>query len=60
MKSYQNYINGKWMDSASKETLEVEDPSNTNIIGEVALAKKEEVDLAVDSAKNAFEKKNTR
>ena len=57
MKSYQHYINGKWLDSGSKETLEVEDPSNTNIIGEIALAKKEEVELAVHSAKKAFEKR---
>ena len=57
MNKYQNYINGKWVDSSSKETLQVEDPSNTKIIGEVALAKNEEVDLAVDAAKKAFEKR---
>ena len=42
MKSYQNYINGKWMDSLSKEKIQVEDPATTNVIGEIACAKNEE------------------
>ena len=25
MKTYQNYINGKWMDSLSKEKIQVDD-----------------------------------
>ena len=39
MKSYQNYINGKWLDSISGETIKVEDPASTNIIGEIDCAK---------------------
>jgi len=57
MKLYQNYINGQWVDSSSNETIQVEDPSNTKIIGEIALAKNDEVELAVDAAKKAFEKR---
>ena len=57
MKSYQNYINGEWINSDTNETIEVEDPSNKNIIGEVALAKNAEVELAVHSAKKAFEER---
>ena len=54
MKSYQNYINGKWMDSSSKEKIQVEDPATTNIIGEIACANNADVDLAVEAAKNSF------
>ena len=55
MKSYQNYINGRWMDSLSNEKIQVEDPATTNIIGEIACAKNEDVDLAVDAAKKSFD-----
>jgi len=55
MKSYQSYINGKWMDSLSKEKIQVEDPATTNVIGEIACAKNEDVDLAVDAAKKSFD-----
>ena len=55
MKSYQNYINGKWMDSLSSEKIQVEDPATTNVIGEIACAKNEDVDLAVDAAKKSFD-----
>ena len=55
MKTYQNYINGKWMDSLSKEKIQVEDPATTNIIGEIACAKNDDIDMAVDAAKKSFE-----
>ena len=55
MKKYQNYINGKWMDSSSNETIKVEDPATTNIIGEIACAKNIDIDLAVEAAKKSFE-----
>ena len=55
MKSYQNYINGKWMDSLSNEKILIEDPATTNVIGEIACAKNEDVDLAVDAAKKSFD-----
>ena len=54
MKSYQNYINGQWIDSLSNEKIQVEDPATGDIIGEIACAKKEDVDLAVASAKKSF------
>ena len=55
MNTYQNYINGKWMDSLSKEKILVEDPASTKIIGEIACAKSDDVDLAVEAAKKSFE-----
>ena len=54
MKLYKNYIDGKWIESESKEMIQVDDPSNGKIIGEISCAKKTEVDLAVSAAKNAF------
>ena len=54
MKLYKNYIDGKWIGSESKEIIQVDDPSNGKIIGEISCAKKTEVDLAVSAAKNAF------
>jgi len=55
MKTYQNYINGKWMDSLSKEKIQVEDPATTNIIGEIACAKNDDIDMAVEAAKKSFQ-----
>ena len=54
MKLYKNYIDGKWIESESKEIIQVDDPSNGKIIGEISCAKKTEVDLAVSAAKNVF------
>ena len=54
MKKYQSYINGKWMDSLSKETIKVDDPATAKAIGEIACAKKEDVDVAVEAARKAF------
>ena len=54
MKLFKNYIDGKWIESESKEIIQVDDPSNGKIIGEISCAKKTEVDLAVSAAKNAF------
>ena len=54
MKLYKNYIDGKWIESESKEIIQVDDPSNGKVIAEISCAKKTEVDLAVSAAKNAF------
>ena len=54
MKKYQSYIGGKWIDSLSKETIPVDDPATGKILGEMACAKKEDVDLAIEAASKAF------
>ena len=54
MEKYKNFINNSWVDSEYKETIKVEDPATANIIGEIACAKKTEVDLAVNSAKESY------
>ena len=55
MDQYKNFIDGKWIESESKETIKVDDPANGKIIGEISCAKKNEVDLAVDAARRSFE-----
>ena len=47
MKLYKNYIDGKWLESESKDIIQVDDPATGKVIGEISCAKKNEVDLAV-------------
>ena len=54
MKLYKNYIDGKWLESETKEIIQVDDPATGKVIGEISCAKKNEVDLAVSVAKAAF------
>ena len=54
MEKYKNFINNSWVNTETKETIKVEDPATAKIIGEIACAKKTEVDLAVNAAKESF------
>lgn len=55
VKSYENYINGQWMESASKETFESINPADTkDIVGKFQSSTKEDVDKAITSASKAF------
>ena len=53
MQICKNYINGQWLESASGEIIEVDDPATGQIIGQVSCAKEEEVNMAVDAALKA-------
>ncbi|RBW70955.1 alpha-ketoglutaric semialdehyde dehydrogenase GucD [Bacillus taeanensis] len=54
VKTYQNYINGEWMSASSEGTLKSISPANKNeIIGYFQSSSKEDVDCAVQSAKEA-------
>jgi 1-pyrroline dehydrogenase len=55
VKTYQQFIGGQWVDSASGETLEVENPANEEIVARVPASGKEDVDRAVEAAAKAFE-----
>ena len=50
------YINGKWRSAFAKETLDVINPATEEIIGNVAHARKEDLDDALMSADTAFKK----
>jgi len=54
-KTFQNYIAGEWVDSASGETFESTSPANGEAIGTFPLSGEEDVNRAVAAAKAAFE-----
>lgn len=49
------FINGEFVDSISGRTFETKDPRSGNVITEVAEGDKEDVDLAVKAAREAFD-----
>jgi len=52
---FKNYINGDWVDSVTKETFESRMPADwSKIVGVFPKSNKEDVDLAVKAAKEAF------
>ena len=50
----QLFLNGEWKNSLSKETLEIINPATEEVIGKVSHARKEDLDLALKGAENAF------
>ena len=55
VRSYANYINGRWVPGASGETFPVYDPSTEEVIARVAAADGSDVNLAVRAARVAFD-----
>ncbi|MFL5673772.1 MAG: gamma-aminobutyraldehyde dehydrogenase [Chloroflexota bacterium] len=55
VKTYQQFIGGEWVDSASGETLDVENPADGKIIAKVQASGAEDVDRAATAAATAFE-----
>ena len=56
-KTYQNYINGEWVGSATGETFENLNPADTqDRVGRFALSSEEDVKRAVEAAANAFDR----
>ncbi len=51
---HQNLIGGEWVDSAGGETMEVLNPATAVVIAEVPRASAEDVDRAVQAAKQAL------
>src|SRR3989440_12916287 len=54
-KTFQNYIGGEWVDSASGETFESTSPATGDTIGVFPRSNGEDVDRAVAAAREAFE-----
>src|SRR5204863_2827681 len=54
-KTFQNYIGGEWVDSASGETFESTSPATGDSIGVFPRSNADDVDRAVAAAKAAFE-----
>ncbi|WP_026566025.1 aldehyde dehydrogenase family protein [Bacillus sp. UNC41MFS5] len=55
MKHYQLFINGKWVDALSGKTFESLNPATGEVNALVAEAGPEDVNLAVEAARKAFE-----
>lgn len=54
MRSEKLYINGQFLDSKSNEWIEVENPATEEIFAKVIKANEDDINLAVEAAKNAF------
>ena len=54
MQKFKNYINGEFVESKSGNSFTTIDPSTEKEFAEISLAEEFEVNLAVDSAYNAF------
>ena len=54
-KTFQNYIGGEWVDSASGETFESVSPATGDPIGVFPRSSADDVDRAVEAAKAAYE-----
>ncbi len=48
------YINGSWVDSVKNETMDIYNPATEDYIGSVSHARKEDLDLALNSAQKGF------
>jgi 1-pyrroline dehydrogenase len=54
VRTYQQFIGGEFVDAASGETLDVENPANGQVIARVPGSSPEDVDRAVNAAERAF------
>src|ERR1700724_3751553 len=56
-KVVKNFIDGEWVESASGETFEDRNPADTrDVVGIFQKSNKDDVNAAIDAAKNAFVK----
>lgn len=53
----RNFINGKFIESISKTDITVLNPANQKVVGNIDQALDEEINLAYESAKKAFNKR---
>jgi aldehyde dehydrogenase (NAD+) len=51
----QNYIDGKWVDPVSGESIDMICPSDGHVIGKIARGGAEDIDIAIAAARRAFE-----
>lgn len=51
----KNYINGEWVESNSKETIDVYNPATKEVIAKVPASTKEELNNAAEVAQSAFQ-----
>ena len=49
------FLNGEWREAVAKESLELLNPATEEVIGKVSHARKEDLDIALNSAEKAFD-----
>ncbi len=55
VKKLKNYVGGKWIDAKTKQEEAVYNPATGEVIANVPLSSKEDVDDAIETASKAFE-----
>ena len=50
----QNIINGQWLESQTDRWIEVHNPATNQVVTKVPHSTRDEMEAAVESAKNAF------
>ncbi|WP_101845234.1 CoA-acylating methylmalonate-semialdehyde dehydrogenase [Halobacillus sp. Marseille-P3879] len=55
VKTLKNYVGGEWVDAKSDQTEEVYNPATGEVIARVPISSHEDVDYAVNVAKQAFQ-----
>jgi acyl-CoA reductase-like NAD-dependent aldehyde dehydrogenase len=55
-KEYRNYIGGEWVEAAGGETFETTNPATGEALGVFPKSTEEDVDRAVEAAKEAYER----
>ncbi len=55
VEKYHMFIDGKWVDSSSKETSDIVNPATEEIIANVPLGTKQDARSAIDAARKAFD-----
>ena len=53
----RNFINGRFINSISKKTIPVLNPANQKLVGNIEEALDDEINLAFDAARQAFDKR---
>ena len=51
---WRNYIGGKWVDGKKGRRITIENPATGELLAEIACAEIEDVDLAIEAARKAF------
>jgi acyl-CoA reductase-like NAD-dependent aldehyde dehydrogenase len=54
-KTFRNYIGGEWVEASSGETFETRNPATGEVLGVFPKSSVEDVDRAVEAAKEAYE-----
>ena len=53
----RNFINGKFIDSISKKNIDVINPANQELVGKINQGLEDEIHLAYQAARKAFQKR---